>query len=61
MQEWRLPTVAYIDMSLVRGRAEARFDLATIGIEVLADVNPSGPAARVEYLRASTGCQLLDC
>ena len=48
---WGL-TVAYVDVGLVGWRAEARFDLAAPGVEVLPDIDPSRPAAGIQNLGA---------
>ena len=41
-------TVAYVHVGLVGWRAEAGFDLAAPGVEVLPDIDPSCPAAGIQ-------------
>ena len=48
MLEWL--TIADVDVGLVVRGAEGSFDLAAIGVEVLANVDAAGPPGRVDDL-----------
>ena len=51
-------TIADVDVGLVVWGAEGSFDLAAIGVEVLANVDSAGPAGWVDDLRPGqvSGC-----